>query len=68
MLILKRLDAAKIANNAHTKNLSLKQSAIELGLLTEELFDLYVRPENMLGPSDDWHSALKPAHHFPSFK
>lgn len=53
MLILKRLDAAKIANNAHTKNLSLKQSAIELGLLTEELFDLYVRPENMLGPSDD---------------
>lgn len=42
--------AAKIAKNAHHKGLSLKESAIELGLLTAEQFDEYVRPENMLGP------------------
>ncbi len=44
-------NAAKIAKNAHKKNLTLKQSALELGILTEEQFDLFVRPENMLGPN-----------------
>lgn len=44
-------NAAKIAKNAHKKNLTLKQSAIELGLLTAEEFDKYVRPEDMLGPN-----------------
>merc|ERR1711931_435902 len=42
--------AAKIAKNAHKKNLTLKQSAIELEILTEEQFDEWVKPENMLGP------------------
>ena len=42
--------AAKIAKHAHAKGLTLKQSAIELGLVTSEEFDLWVRPENMLGP------------------
>ena len=42
--------AAKISKNAHHKGLSLKQSAIELGILTEEEFDKYVRPENMTAP------------------
>lgn len=43
-------NAAKIAKNAHKKGLSLKQSAIELGILTEEEFDKYVRPEQMIAP------------------
>jgi len=42
--------AAKIAKNAHKKNLTLKQSAIELEFLTEEQFNEWVKPENMLGP------------------
>lgn len=43
--------SAKIAKHAHKNNLTLKQSALELKFLTEEEFDKYVRPENMLGPS-----------------
>ena len=43
--------AAKIAKNAHKKGLSLKQSAIELGV-KEEDFDKWVRPELMIGPSE----------------
>jgi fumarate hydratase class II len=44
-------NAAKIAKNAHKKGLTLKESAIELGLLTGEEFDAEVRPENMVGPT-----------------
>lgn len=40
-------NAAKIAKNAHKKGSSLKESAIELGLLTGEQFDEYVKPEEM---------------------
>ena len=43
-------NAAKIAKNAHKKGLSLKQSAIELGLLTGEKFDELVKPEEMTHP------------------
>jgi fumarate hydratase class II len=43
-------NAAKIAKNAHHKGISLKESAVELGLLTAEEFDEKVRPEDMLGP------------------
>ncbi|MFH1051183.1 MAG: class II fumarate hydratase [bacterium] len=43
-------NSAKIAKNAHHKGISLKESAIELGLLTAEEFDAKVRPEEMLGP------------------
>ena len=42
--------AALIAKTAHKKGLTLKESAIMLGLLTEEQFDEWVKPENMLGP------------------
>ncbi|CDK25346.1 unnamed protein product [Kuraishia capsulata CBS 1993] len=42
--------ASKTAKNAHKKGLTLKQSALELGVLTEEEFDEWVRPEKMLGP------------------
>jgi fumarate hydratase class II len=43
-------NAAKIAKNAHKKGTTLKESAIELGLLTGEEFDAEVKPENMVGP------------------
>lgn len=43
-------NAAKIAKNAFEKNTTLKESALELGLLTAEKFDEVVRPENMIGP------------------
>jgi fumarate hydratase class II len=44
-------NAAKIAKNAHHKGISLKESAVELGILTGEEFDEKVRPEKMLGPN-----------------
>ncbi|XP_074603065.1 fumarate hydratase, mitochondrial-like isoform X2 [Brevipalpus obovatus] len=43
-------NAAKIAKAAHKENLTLKESAIKSGVLTEKQFDEWVRPENMLGP------------------
>ncbi len=43
-------NAAKIAKNAFEKNITLKNSAVELGFLTEEKFDEVVIPENMIGP------------------
>lgn len=43
-------NAAKIAKKAHNENKTLKETAIELGILTEEQFNEYVRPENMVGP------------------
>ena len=43
-------NAAKVAKKAHKENKTLKQTAVELGLLTEEQFDQFVRPENMVGP------------------
>ncbi|MEC8540493.1 MAG: class II fumarate hydratase [Candidatus Thermoplasmatota archaeon] len=43
--------AAKIAKNAHEKGSTLRQSALELGHLTNDEFDKWVRPENMTGPS-----------------
>ncbi len=43
-------NAAKIAKNAHKKGISLRESAIELGLLTGEQFDQWVKPEGMTHP------------------
>lgn len=43
-------NAAKIAKYAHHHNLTLKQAAIDLKLLTAPQFDEWVRPEEMLGP------------------
>ena len=42
-------NAAKIAKKAHSENKTLREAAIELGLLTSEQFDAWVRPENMVG-------------------
>ena len=43
-------NAAKIAKNAHKKGISLKESAVELNLLTAEKFDELVKPEDMTHP------------------
>jgi fumarate hydratase class II len=43
-------NAAKVAKNAHKKKISLRESAIELGLLTGEDFDRLVKPEEMTHP------------------
>ncbi|WP_026689582.1 class II fumarate hydratase [Alteribacter aurantiacus] len=43
--------AAKIAKKAFEEGTTLKESATELGFLTEEEFDSMVKPENMIGPN-----------------
>lgn len=43
-------NAAKVAKKAHKENKTLKEAALELGLLTAEKFDEVVRPEKMIGP------------------
>ncbi|RMD49451.1 MAG: class II fumarate hydratase [Ignavibacteria bacterium] len=45
-------NAAKIAKKAFADNTSLKQAAVELGILTEAQFDEFVRPEQMIGPKE----------------
>lgn len=44
--------AAAIAKKAHKEGTTLKESALKLGYLTEEQFDAWVKPENMLGPEE----------------
>ncbi len=41
--------AAKIAKTAHKENKTLREAAIQLGYLTNEQFDAWVKPENMVG-------------------
>ena len=41
--------AAEIANTAHKNGTTLKEEAINLGYLTAEEFDAWVRPEDMVG-------------------
>jgi fumarate hydratase class II len=43
-------NAAKAAKNAHKKGISLKESCLELGLLSEEQFHQWVRAEAMTKP------------------
>ncbi len=43
-------NAAKVAKKAHAEGTTLKAAAVALGMLTEEEFDKYVRPEKMTGP------------------
>ena len=42
-------NAAKIAKKAHKEDKTLREAAIELGLVTNEQFDEWVRPEKMVG-------------------
>ena len=42
-------NAAKIAKKAHKEDKTLREASIELGLVTNEQFDEWVRPEKMVG-------------------
>lgn len=42
-------NAAKIAKKAHTEGTTLRQAALELGLVTEEQFNEWVDPKKMTG-------------------
>jgi fumarate hydratase class II len=42
--------AAQVAKNAHKKKIGLRESAVELGFLSGEDFDKYVKPEEMTHP------------------
>ncbi len=41
--------AAEIANEAHSNGTTLKEEAIRLGYVTEEEYDQWVKPEDMVG-------------------
>lgn len=43
-------NAAKVAKTAYKKDQSLKETAVELGLLSAEEFDQYVQPQEMVHP------------------
>lgn len=45
-------NAAKIAKTAYANGTTLKEEGVKLGLLTEEQFDEWVRPQDMIGPKD----------------
>ncbi|MDX6613447.1 MAG: fumarate hydratase, class [Blastocatellia bacterium] len=42
--------AAQVAKNAHKRGISLRESAVQLGFLTGDQFDEYVKPEEMTHP------------------
>ena len=42
-------NAAKIAKKAHKEGTTLRQAAVELGLLTDEQFTEWVNPKKMIG-------------------
>jgi fumarate hydratase class II len=42
-------NAAKIAKKAHKENKTLREAALELGLLTDEEFTRIVDPKKMVG-------------------
>jgi fumarate hydratase class II len=44
-------NAAKVAKKAHADGSTLKAAAVALGVLSEEDFDKWVRPEDMVGPA-----------------
>jgi len=44
-------NAAKIAKKAHAEGTTLRESALELGLLTNQQFDEWVKPDEMTQPS-----------------
>jgi fumarate hydratase class II len=45
-------NAAKIAKKAHKEGTTLRQAALALELLDEKQFTEWVRPEEMVGPSE----------------
>jgi fumarate hydratase class II len=52
VLIIFATEAAMVAKEAHKKNMSLKEAAVdELRVMTADQFDSWVRPEQMLTPT-----------------
>ncbi|TBN43761.1 class II fumarate hydratase [Paracoccus subflavus] len=45
-------NATKVAKTAHKNGTTLREEAINLGLVDAETFDRVVRPEDMIGPRD----------------
>jgi fumarate hydratase class II len=45
-------NAAKIAKLAHKEGLTLKEAAVRLELLTEDQFEQFVKPEEMVSPKE----------------
>lgn len=45
-------NAAKIAKKAHAEGLTLKEAGLALGLLTEDQFQEWIKPEEMVRPKD----------------
>lgn len=45
-------NAAKIAKTAYAQGISLKEAGVELGLLTEEQYDQWINPLDMIKPSN----------------
>ena len=45
-------NAAKIVKKAYSENITLRKAALELNLVTNEEFDKWVRPEDMIGTLD----------------
>jgi fumarate hydratase class II len=46
-------NAAKIAKKAHKENKTLRQTALELNLLSDEQFNQWVKPEEMIAPKEE---------------
>ncbi|HLU39854.1 MAG TPA: class II fumarate hydratase, partial [Planctomycetota bacterium] len=42
--------AAKVAQHAHARGITLRDSVVELGVMSGAEFDRLVRPERMVGP------------------
>jgi fumarate hydratase class II len=44
--------AAEIAKKAHHEGITLREAALQLGYVSEEQYDEWVRPEKMVGPQE----------------
>lgn len=51
-------NAAAIAKKAYKENTTLKEAGVELGLLTSEQFDAWIRPDMMTSPGPSPTSKL----------
>lgn len=56
--------AAEIAKKAYSEGKTLREAALELKYLTNEQFDQWVRPENMLAPGGKGLPANRSTQHF----
>jgi len=45
-------NAAKVAKKAYAENITLKEAAVALGLVSEKDFEKFVKPEDMIRPKE----------------